>query len=213
MSLVRIIDTANSLDQRGIDSKPTITIRNIVFDLAGIQTGRPNDNFEFCAVTALRSQFTDYAVTGRKTLLPDNITVDGMTAINVQPTQNAVMCGVKLPADLYQNTVGSRNKRAATGRTPGSHCATCTALSTIRPSSWPQPRPSIFREDAANWTADYLNSDYSWIPPDSPWIIASRQLSILLAQKLLSIFMAASWRGSTPTAMATAAGSPVLILS
>ncbi|RNP22864.1 hypothetical protein BL153_00007605, partial [Klebsiella pneumoniae] len=107
--LVRIIDTANSLDQ-GIDSKlpPTITIRNIVFDLAGIQTGRPNDNFEFCAVTALRSQFTDYAVTGRKTLLPDNITVDGMTAINVQPTQNAVMCGIKLPADLYQNTVGSR---------------------------------------------------------------------------------------------------------
>ncbi|VCV40647.1 hypothetical protein BANRA_03482 [Klebsiella pneumoniae] len=117
--LVRIIDSANSLDQ-GIDSKlpPTITIRNIVFDLAGIQTGRPNDNFEFCAVTALRSQFTDYAVTGRKTLLPDNITVDGMTAINVQPIQNAVMCGIKLPADLYQNTVGSRNKRAATGRTP-----------------------------------------------------------------------------------------------
>ena len=39
----------------------------------------------------LRSQLTDYSVTGRKTLLPDNITADGMTAINVQPTQNAVM--------------------------------------------------------------------------------------------------------------------------
>ncbi len=70
---------------------PVIRIRNVVFDLAGIQTGRPNDNFEFCAVTALRSQFTDYSVTGRKTLLPDNITVDGMTAINVQPTQNATL--------------------------------------------------------------------------------------------------------------------------
>ncbi|HCF8260621.1 TPA: hypothetical protein NIU96_005469, partial [Klebsiella pneumoniae] len=74
--IVRMIDTANSDDQ-GIDSKLpyTIDIRNAVFDLAGIQTGRPNDNFEFCAVTALRSQFTDHTITGRKTLLPDNITV------------------------------------------------------------------------------------------------------------------------------------------
>ena len=53
LTLSGIIDTANSLDQ-GIDSKlpPTITIRNMVFDLAGIQTGVPNDNFEFCAVAA-----------------------------------------------------------------------------------------------------------------------------------------------------------------
>ncbi|VGC39662.1 Uncharacterised protein [Klebsiella pneumoniae] len=163
--LVRIIDTANSLDQ-GIDSKlpPTITIRNIVFDLAGIQTGRPNDNFEFCAVTALRSQFTDYAVTGRKTLLPDNITVDGMTAINVQPTQNAVMCGIKLPADLYQNTVGSRNKKGSDGT---------NARITLRNLHSVINNPSIelaaaqtvdIPGDAANWTTDYLNSDYSWIP-------------------------------------------------
>ncbi|VCX27803.1 hypothetical protein [Klebsiella pneumoniae] len=163
--LVRIIDSANSLDQ-GIDSKlpPTITIRNIVFDLAGIQTGRPNDNFEFCAVTALRSQFTDYAVTGRKTLLPDNITVDGMTAINVQPIQNAVMCGIKLPADLYQNTVGSRNKKGSDGT---------NARITLRNLHSVINNPSIelaaaqtvdIPGDAANWTTDYLNSDYSWIP-------------------------------------------------
>ncbi|HBU3948366.1 TPA: hypothetical protein MCX28_005496, partial [Klebsiella pneumoniae] len=163
--LVRIIDTANSLDQ-GIDSKlpPVIRIRNVVFDLAGIQTGRPNDNFEFCAVTALRSQFTDYSVTGRKTLLPDNITVDGMTAINVQPTQNAVMCGIKLPADLYQNTVGSRNKKGSDGT---------NARITLRNLHSVINNPSIelaaaqtvdIPGNAATWTADYLNSDYSWIP-------------------------------------------------
>ncbi|HBV3900607.1 TPA: hypothetical protein MDV78_005386 [Klebsiella pneumoniae] len=163
--VVRMIDTANSDDQ-GIDSKLpyTIDIRNVVFDLAGIQTGKPNDNFEFCAVTALRSQFTDYAVTGRKTLLPDNITVDGMTAINVQPTQNAVMCGIKLPADLYQNTVGSRNKKGSDGT---------NARITLRNLHSVINNPSIelaaaqtvdIPGDAANWTTDYLNSDYSWIP-------------------------------------------------
>ncbi|MGU5913470.1 hypothetical protein ACV1FB_10535 [Klebsiella pneumoniae] len=163
--VVRMIDTANSDDQ-GIDSKLpyTIDIRNVVFDLAGIQTGKPNDNFEFCAVTALRSQFTDHTVTGRKTLLPDNITVDGMTAINVQPTQNAVMCGIKLPADLYQNTVGSRNKKGSDGT---------NARITLRNLHSVINNPSIelaaaqtvdIPGDAANWTADYLNSDYSWIP-------------------------------------------------
>ncbi|MXM59151.1 hypothetical protein, partial [Klebsiella pneumoniae] len=114
--------------------------------------------------TALRSQFTDYAVTGRKTLLPDNITVDGMTAINVQPTQNAVMCGIKLPADLYQNTVGSRNKKGSDGT---------NARITLRNLHSVINNPSIelaaaqtvdIPGDAANWTADYLNSDYSWIP-------------------------------------------------
>ncbi|UKG68625.1 hypothetical protein [Klebsiella pneumoniae] len=163
--VVRMIDTANSDDQ-GIDSKLpyTIDIRNVVFDLAGIQTGRPNGDFEFCAVTALRSQFTDYAVTGRKTLLPDNITVDGMTAINVQSTQNAVMCGIKLPADLYQNYVGSRNKKGSDGT---------NARITLRNLHSVINNPSIelaaaqtvdIPGDAANWTTDYLNSDYSWIP-------------------------------------------------
>ncbi|EPJ3637628.1 hypothetical protein L9F36_000621 [Klebsiella pneumoniae] len=163
--VVRMIDTANSDDQ-GIDSKLpyTIDIRNVVFDLAGIQIGKPNDNFEFCAVTALRSQFTDHTVTGRKTLLPDNITVDGMTAINVQPTQNAVMCGIKLPADLYQNTVGSRNKKGSDGT---------NARITLRNLHSVINNPSIelaaaqtvdIPGDAAKWTADYLNSDYSWIP-------------------------------------------------
>ncbi|HHT5704909.1 TPA: hypothetical protein ACTZGK_002812 [Raoultella planticola] len=163
--VVRMIDTANSDDQ-GIDSKLpyTIDIRNVVFDLAGIQTGRPNGDFEFCAVTALRSQFTDYAVTGRKTLLPDNITVDGMTAINVQSTQNAVMCGIKLPADLYQNYVGSRNKKGSDGT---------NARVTLRNLHSVINNPSIelaaaqtvdIPGNAASWTADYLNSDYSWVP-------------------------------------------------
>ena len=163
--VVRMIDTANSDDQ-GIDSKLpyTMDIRNVVFDLAGIQTGRPNGDFEFCAVTALRSQFTDYAVTGRKTLLPDNITVDGMTAINVQSTQNAVMCGIKLPADLYQNYVGSRNKKGSDGT---------NARVTLRNLHSVINNPSIelaaaqtvdIPGNAASWTADYLNSDYSWVP-------------------------------------------------
>ncbi|MCW9204751.1 hypothetical protein N5I85_21645, partial [Klebsiella pneumoniae] len=106
----------------------------------------------------------DYAVTGRKTLLPDNITVDGMTAINVQPTQNAVMCGIKLPADLYQNTVGSRNKKGSDGT---------NARITLRNLHSVINNPSIelaaaqtvdIPGNAATWTADYLNSDYSWIP-------------------------------------------------
>ncbi|HBT4844006.1 TPA: hypothetical protein ACXEN4_005420 [Klebsiella pneumoniae] len=163
--VARIIDTANSMDQ-GIDSKLpyTIDIRNVVFDLAGIQEGKPNGNFEFSAVTALRSQFTDHATTGKKTLLPDNITVDGMTAINVQPTQNAVMCGIKMPEDLYKNTVGSRNKKGSDGT---------NARITLRNLHSVINNPSIelaaaqtvdIPGDAANWTADYLSSDYSWIP-------------------------------------------------
>ncbi|EIW9071734.1 hypothetical protein A8C08_27815 [Klebsiella pneumoniae] len=163
--LVRIIDTADSSDQ-GIDSKlpPVIRIRNVVFDLAGIQTGRPNDNFEFCAVTALRSQFTDYAVTGRKTLLPDNITVDGMTAINVQPTQNAVMCGIKMPEDLYKNTVGSRNKKGSDGTNAQISLRNLHSIINNPVIEKDAAQTVDIPGNAANWTSEYLSSDYSWIP-------------------------------------------------
>ncbi|EOF4627306.1 hypothetical protein ACP1HW_001594 [Klebsiella pneumoniae] len=163
--LVRIIDTADSSDQ-GIDSKlpPVIRIRNVVFDLAGIQTGRPNDNFEFCAVTALRSQFTDYAVTGRKTLLPDNITVDGMTAINVQPTQNAVMCGIKMPEDLYKNTVGSRNKKGSDGTNAKISLRNLHSIINNPVIEKDAAQTVDMPGNAANWTSEYLSSDYSWIP-------------------------------------------------
>ncbi|MHB6640269.1 hypothetical protein ACYBO8_12220, partial [Klebsiella pneumoniae] len=163
--LVRIIDTADSSDQ-GIDSKlpPVIRIRNAVFDLAGIQTGRPNDNFEFCAVTALRSQFTDYAVTGRKTLLPDNITVDGMTAINVQPTQNAVMCGIKMPEDLYKNTVGSRNKKGSDGTNAQISLRNLHSIINNPVIEKDAAQTVDIPGNAANWTSEYLSSDYSWIP-------------------------------------------------
>ncbi|HCF8201776.1 TPA: hypothetical protein PIN45_005042 [Klebsiella pneumoniae] len=74
------------------------------------------------------------------------------------------MCGIKLPADLYQNTVGSRNKKGSDGT---------NARITLRNLHSVINNPSIelaaaqtvdIPGDAANWTADYLNSDYSWIP-------------------------------------------------
>ncbi|HEE4931396.1 TPA: hypothetical protein R7G82_004299 [Klebsiella pneumoniae] len=135
-----------------------------MFDLAGIQTGRPNDNFEFCAFTALRSQFTDYAVTGRKTLLPDNITVDGMTAINVQPTQNAVMCGIKMPEDLYKNTVGSRNKKGSDGTNAKISLRNLHSIINNPVIEKDAAQTVDMPGNAANWTSEYLSSDYSWIP-------------------------------------------------
>ncbi|MFS7556688.1 hypothetical protein ACJ8B8_02085, partial [Klebsiella pneumoniae] len=86
-----------------------------------------------------------------------------MTAINVQPTLNAVMCGINcLPTSI---------------RTLWAH-ATKGQRRDERPHNAAQPHsvinnPSIelaaaqtvdIPGNAATWTADYLNSDYSWIP-------------------------------------------------
>lgn len=150
----------------GIATKTPHTIvgKNIVFDLDGMDNAIPNNfTFNFC-----RSYRNVYYST-QHTYLPSLVSLEGMTAINVPATKNAMMAVYRCGSDMAQNPFGSRIKLRPNGTN-----ADITAKDVISIVNNPVIAQGacsmVYLPGAASaWDtvvdgATYRNSAYAWKP-------------------------------------------------
>ncbi|WP_254242931.1 hypothetical protein [Klebsiella quasipneumoniae] len=161
--VVRLLGNDSTDNGSETHTPPVIRGRNITFDLSGVNMGNTED-FVFSFVRSARAEKTDYDTTAKHTYLPDEISVDGMTAINVPAGKNAWMNVIKMPDTLWQNYTGSRNPLRPDGtnvRISGRnvHSVVNNAALTRGYSAM-----IMLTGDAANWDSNYQNSAYSWVP-------------------------------------------------
>ena len=142
----------------------TIVGKNIVFDLDGMDNAIPdNFTFNFC-----RSYRNVYYST-QHTYLPSLVSLEGMTAINVPATKNAMMAVYRCGSDMAQNPFGSRIKLRPNGTN-----ADITAKDVISIVNNPVIAQGacsmVYLPGAASaWDtvvdgATYRNSAYAWKP-------------------------------------------------
>ncbi|WP_139108050.1 hypothetical protein [Serratia marcescens] len=163
--VVRLVGVDGTNARHDTRTPNRIDLRNVTVDLQGSTAFAADPNrFVFAAVRTVRSEKTDHTVTGYKTLLPEFIRVEGMTAINVPADKNAWMCGLMTSNDMHKNTVGSRVKKRADGTNADVVLRDIRSVVNNPVSDGSSNNTVAMAGTASWWTAEYLNSDYSWIP-------------------------------------------------
>ncbi|WP_234479922.1 hypothetical protein [Erwinia sp. S38] len=163
--IVRPVGTQTTNDRHDTKCFNRISVKNVVVDCQNaLNFAATPGNFSFTAVRFIRSERIDTATTGYKTYLPEMISVDGMTAINVPKEYNVHMNLIRFADDLYKNTFGSRRKKRPDGT--NAEVIGRDIVSVINnPTVELDTNNTVWLPGtSANWTDEYKTSPYSWIP-------------------------------------------------